>query len=136
MANVELFQKIIERSFNRSDLTVAGEICAPVIVAHEYFVATDLSSPEILKTQIQKARDEVIDLKLTIEDLVVSGTKVWARSHACGKSKSGKNVAFMVFDVCRFDQGKLVEHWRVSDRFAALHQSDASLLAQDTRQRV
>jgi predicted ester cyclase len=107
MANVELFQKIIERSFNRSDLTVAGEICAPVI-----------------------------DLKLTIEDLVVSGTKVWARSHACGKSKSGKNVAFMVFDVCRFDQGKLVEHWRVSDRFAALHQSDASLLAQDTRQRV
>jgi len=30
-----------------------------------------------------------------------------------------------VIDICRFENGKLVEHWGVPDRFAALHQVGA-----------
>jgi predicted ester cyclase len=30
-----------------------------------------------------------------------------------------------VVDICRFSNGKLVEHWGVPDRFALLHQAGA-----------
>jgi len=118
MGNVDLFRKIIEQGFNRGSLAVADEICSPDMVEHGCPVLTKGRGPEVLKAQIKKARDEVVDLCITIEDLVVSGDKVWARSHAFGKSRLGEEVAYTVFDVCRFKDGKIVEHWGVSDRFA------------------
>ena len=39
--------------------------------------------------------------------------------------RSGKPVAIDVVDICRFSNGKLVEHWGVPDRFALLHQIGA-----------
>ena len=35
---------------------------------------------------------------------------------------TGKPVAITVMDVCRFERGKIVEHWGVPDRFALLAQ--------------
>jgi predicted SnoaL-like aldol condensation-catalyzing enzyme len=118
-----LFRKIIERGFNQGDLAVADEICADKLIEHEYLAPTDVPGPEILKTQIREARAEMMGLHLTIEDMVVDGDKVWARSRAAGRSRSGQDVTVYVFDVCRFENGRLVEHWGVPDRFALLHQS-------------
>ena len=115
MGNVELFLKIIEQGYNQGNLAVADAICAPTLMEHGYVVPTNISGAEILKTQIRQARSEVVDLHIAIEDLVVSGEKVWARSRAFGKSRSGKELTFAVFDVCRFKGGKLVEHWGVAD---------------------
>jgi len=51
---------------------------------------------------------------------------VWARSRATGVDpRSGKPVTIDVVDICRFADGKLVEHWGVPDRFALLHQIGA-----------
>jgi hypothetical protein len=36
--------------------------------------------------------------------------------------RSGKPVTMNVMDVCRFEDGKMVEHWGIPDRFAYLHQ--------------
>jgi predicted SnoaL-like aldol condensation-catalyzing enzyme len=36
-----------------------------------------------------------------------------------------KPVGIDVVDICRFSNGKLVEHWGVPDRFALLHQIGA-----------
>ena len=121
--NIDLFRAIIERGFNIGDLSVADEVCADRVVEHQYLTPTNLSGPEILKTQIRNARLEVTDLRLVIEEVVEAGEKVWARMKATGKARNGKNVAMHVFDVCRFENGKLVEHWGVPDRFALLHQA-------------
>ena len=123
MDNGALFRKIVERGFNQGDLTVADEVCAARLIEHEYLSPTDLPGPEILKSQIRQARTEMVGLQLSIEDMVVDGDKVWARSRAAGRSRTGVEVTFYVFDVCRFDKGRLVEHWGVPDRFALLHQS-------------
>ena len=123
MDNGALFRKIVERGFNQGDLTVADEVCAARLIEHEYLSPTDLPVPEILKSQIRQARTEMVGLQLSIEDMVVDGDKVWARSRAAGRSRTGEEVTFYVFDVCRFDKGRLVEHWGVPDRFALLHQS-------------
>jgi predicted ester cyclase len=65
-------------------------------------------------------------LTLTIEDLVEDRDRVWGRMRASGREPgSGQSVAFSVIGIRRFADGKLVEHWGVSDRFALLHQTGA-----------
>jgi len=124
--NGQLFRAIVERGFSRGDLSIADEVCAPKLIEHEYLSKTDIPGPEILKDQIQTARASIEGLTLTIQDLVESGDKVWARSRAIGADPhTGKLVSIDVIDICRFDNGKLVEHWGVPDRFALLHQIGA-----------
>jgi len=69
-------------------------------------------------------------LTLTIEDIVVDGDKLWARMTCRGTHQgplmglppTGKPFTITVIDVCRFEEGKVVEHWGVPDRFAQMHQ--------------
>jgi len=125
-ANVRLFNAIIDRGFNQGDLSVADDVCAQELTEHEYLSKMDVPGPEILKDQIRTARGTIKGLTLTVEDLVEHGDKVWARSRATGTDpSSGKSVSMTVIDICRFENGKLVEHWGVPDRFALLHQTGA-----------
>jgi ketosteroid isomerase-like protein len=125
-ANVRLFNAIIDRGFNQGDPSIADEVCAARLAEHEYLAKTNIPGPEILKDQIETARAEIKDIKLTVEDLVENGDKVWARLKCTGAhARSGKPVSFTVIDICRFENGKLVEHWGVPDRFAMLHQIGA-----------
>jgi predicted ester cyclase len=125
-ANVRIFNAIIERGFNQGDLSVADEVCAAKLSEHEYLAKTGVPGPEILKDQIQTARTNLKGLVLTVEDLVENGDEVWARSTCTGTdSGTGKPITMTVIDICRFENGKLVEHWGVPDRFAVLHQIGA-----------
>ncbi len=124
--NLDRFKAIVERGFSQGDLTVADEMCAEKLLEHEYLSPTDLPRPQILRSQIKGARSSIKDLKLTIEAVVETGDTVWARSKATGVDpRSGKPVTIDVVDICRFADGKLVEHWGVPDRFALLHQLGA-----------
>ena len=122
--HVRIFKAIIDRGFNQGDLSIADEVCALKLSEHEYLAKTDVPGAEILKDQIESARRNISNMSLVVEDLVENGDKVWARSTCTGiHSRSGKPVSFTVIDVCRFENGKLVEHWGVPDRFAMLHQA-------------
>src|SRR4051794_24800581 len=124
--NLERFRAIVERGFSGGDLSVADEVCADKLIEHEYLSRTDLPGPQILKAQIEDARYSINGLTLTVEAIVEAGDTVWARSRATGVDpRSGKPVAIDVIDICRFADGKLVEHWGVPDRFALLHQIGA-----------
>src|SRR5258708_4644816 len=110
--NLERFKAIVERGFSQGDLTVADEVCDAKLIEHQYLTRTDLPGPQILKAQIEDARHSIKDLKFTIEAIVESGDTVWARAKATGVDpRSGKPVTIDVMDVCRFANGKLVEHW-------------------------
>jgi ketosteroid isomerase-like protein len=125
-SNLEIFRSIIERGFSRGDLSVADEVCAERLLEHEYLSKVDLPGPDILKSQIEDARRSIKDLKLTLEASVEADDTVWARCRATGTDpRSGRPVAIDVVDICRFLNGKLVEHWGVPDRFALLHQIGA-----------
>jgi predicted ester cyclase len=82
-----------------------------------------------MQDDIQFLRTAFPDFNLTIEDMVEAGDKVWARMTARGTNRggfmgppNGKSFEIVVFDVCRFEGGKLVEHWGSPDRFAMLAQ--------------
>jgi ketosteroid isomerase-like protein len=125
-SNLEIFKSIVERGLSRGDLSVADEVCAERLFEHEYLAKADVPGPEILKSQIEDARRSIKDLKLTLEAFVETQDTVWARCRATGTDpRSGKPVGIDVVDICRFSNGKLVEHWGVPDRFALLHQIGA-----------
>lgn len=126
--NSEALRQVIERGFGGGDLSVADEFAGESTVEHEY-AAPDLpGGVELLKAMIGEAREHMPDLRMTVEDLVVDGDKVWARSVGRGTdARTGRAVTMTVFDVCRFANGKIVEHWGVPDRSALMHQ--AGLLA-------
>jgi ketosteroid isomerase-like protein len=124
--NLERFKAIVERGFSQGDLTVADEVCDEKLIEHQYLARADLPGPQILKAQIEDARRSINELKFTVEAVVETGDTLWARGKATGVDpRSGKPVTIDVMDICRFADGKLVEHWGVPDRFALLHQLGA-----------
>ena len=126
LTHLEIFRQIIERGFNQGDLTVADELCSPCLAEHQYPVPRHLHGPDILKFQITSARAEMEELLLTIEDHVEDGDQLWVRLKGKGNSPLSKKIVTIdIIDVCRFQDGKLIEHWGIPDRFALLHQSGA-----------
>lgn len=124
MTNIEALGAILQRGFSEGDLSVADELCSPDLVEHEYLVPPQLNGPDILKHQITAARNEIEGLCLKVRDCVDVNGSVWAHSIAQGVDpQSGRPVSIDVVDICRFENGKLVEHWGIPDRFALLHQT-------------
>ena len=90
-----------------------------------------------MKEDIHYLRTGFPDFHLTIENCVADADTVWILMTARGTNRghfmgppTGKPITITVMDVCRFEEGKIVEHWGVPDRFAVLAQ--LGLLPQST----
>lgn len=122
--DAESLRLVIERGFGRGDLEMVDRFAGARIIEHEYGALEGASGAELLRSQIAEAREAMPDLVLTVEDMVVDGDRVWARSVGRGThAATGAPVVMTVFDICRFEGGRIVEHWGVPDRFALLHQA-------------
>ena len=124
--NQAAFREIITEAFNQGDYGVLPRHVRPDFVEHQFGLHLTL---EGMQGDIQFLRTAFPDFNLTIEELVEAGDKVWARMTARGTNRggfmgppNGKSFEIAVFDVCRFEGGKIVEHWGSPDRFALLAQ--------------
>jgi predicted ester cyclase len=126
--NERLYRRLIDEVFNQGHLDVADEIIAPECVEHQRGGLGD--GPEGAKRTAKVLRSAFPDFTLTIEDLVVDGDKVWARQRGGGTNlgnffgfpPSGKTAYIEVYDVVRFEHGKMVDHWGVPDQLGMLMQ--------------
>lgn len=125
--NGDVFRRVIEEGFNRGNFDAWDDCFPPLYTEHQYGLPATLAG---FKQAIAGLRRAVPDLELTIDELITNGDKVWARMTARGTNHgpflghppTGKPFTITVMDVCRFEQGKIVEHWGVPDRFALLQQ--------------
>lgn len=123
--NKELMRRLIDEGFSKGNLAVVDEIVAPGSKEHQYFGPNHPDGPEGSKIIIQSLRRLFPDFTLTIEDMVAVDDKVWVRATGrgthrgefLGRPPTGKQVAVAVIDICRFENGKMVEHWGIPDRF-------------------
>lgn len=126
-SNTDVFRRVIEEGFNRGNFDAWDDCFPPSYVEHQYGSSSTLAG---FKQAIGGLRRAIPDLELTIEDMVTSGDTVWVRMTARGTqlgsymgfAPTGKTFSICVMDICRFEGGKIVEHWGVPDRFATLHQ--------------
>jgi predicted ester cyclase len=124
--NEQLYRRLIDEVFNQGRMEVADELIAPHAVEHQRGGMGD--GPEGAKRTATVLRSAFPDFSLTIDDLVVDGDKVWARQRGGGTNlgtffgfpATGKTAYIEVFDVVRFENGRMVEHWGVPDQLGMM----------------
>ncbi len=120
--NKAVFRRVIEEGFNGGNLDALNDCFPPAYAEHQFDLPATL---EEFKGSIRFLRETFAPFSLTIEDMVADGDKVWARMTGrgtdgkglMGRPPTGRSFAITVIDVCRFENGKIVEHWGVPDRF-------------------
>jgi predicted ester cyclase len=125
--NIATFRRVIEEGFNKGNLPALDDCFAPDYKEHQFDLPATL---EGFKGSIAYLRKTFAPFSLIIEDLVADEDRVWARmtgrgthsEETMGRPPSGKTFEITVVDICRFENGKIVEHWGVPDRFAMISQ--------------
>ncbi|HVT37453.1 MAG TPA: ester cyclase [Gemmatimonadaceae bacterium] len=126
-AHLDIFRRLIEEGFSRGDVGVVDEVCAEEFIEHQHGI--EPANREGLKRAIGFLHRLSPDIKVTIEDVTVSGDKLWARLRGRGThggdiqgGPTGRSFEITIMDCCRFRAGKIVEHWGVADRLAQMQQ--------------
>ena len=126
ISNLEVFRAIIEEAFNKENTSILYDLVATDFSEHQFGLHPTI---EGMGGDIHFLHTAFPDFRLSIEDLNVDGDKIWARMMARGTNRggfmgppNGKTFEIAVFDVCRFKDGVMVEHWGCPDRFALLNQ--------------
>lgn len=124
--NLRIARRVIDEAFNQGNYAVLQECFHPGYVEHQFGLHTTL---EGLQKDITFLRIAFPDFYLTIEDMAADDDKVWMRMTGRGTNlggligpPDGKTFEIAVFDLLRFEDGKIVEHWGSPDRFAQLVQ--------------
>jgi predicted ester cyclase len=125
--NIEIFRQVVDLGFNSGKLEELDKLVAGDLVEHQFGGESGLVA---LKELVSVLRAAFPDLKMTIEDATSSGEKVWVRLRCRGTHRgqfmglapTGRTIDTMAIEIGRFSDGKLVEHWGVPDRFAAMAQ--------------
>jgi predicted ester cyclase len=120
-----IYRRLIEEGFNRGNLAVVDELVAPGAREHQRGSKDGI---EGTKGTIRYLRSAFPDFKITIDEVVVSGDKVWARQKGggtnlgsfAGHPPTGIKAFIDVIDVVRIEDGKIVEHWGVPDQLGMM----------------
>ena len=128
--NKAVFRRFVEEVFNRGNISLVDELCAPDFVEHEELPPGFPPGREAVKTFSTIFRGAFPDLKVTIDDIIAEDDKVvlrgtWSGTHKgefMGIAPTGKSVSFGVIDTVRIAGGKLVEHWGQMDTMRLMQQ--------------
>ena len=115
------------------DIDGFGDLLAEDFVEHEEMPGLE-KSKEGVKQLFHMYRAAFPDLRMEVQDLLVSGDKAVARVRATGTQNgefmgmpaSGKSVDVQLIDITRFgDDGLAREHWGVFDALSMMQQLGA-----------
>jgi predicted ester cyclase len=126
-SNMASFRRLIEDGFSRGKLEVLDELMAADCVEHQ---RGNRPGVEGAKATVSTLHSWMSEFELEIADVVAAGDTVWSRNRArgintgsvMGNPPTGKRVEVDVFDVVRFENGKVVEHWGVADQLGMMIQ--------------
>jgi predicted ester cyclase len=127
VSNEAIYRRLIDEGFNQGHLAVVDELVAPDSREHQR--GSD-DGVEGTKNTINYLRSAFPDFTITIDELVVTGDKVWARQRGggtnlgsfAGRPATGRVAFTDVIDVVRIQDGKIVEHWGVPDQLGMMLQ--------------
>ena len=128
--NVARMRRLIETGIGRADEAVIAELIAPDCVEHQRGNNAGVDGVRQVAATLHRWMS---DFSLTVEDVAASGDLVWTRNRArgvntgsvMGNPPSGAPVEVDVIDICRFDDGRVVEHWGIADQVGLMLQVGA-----------
>jgi len=125
--NVRNFRRLFDEGFSGGNASVVNELVSPYLKEH---MTMDPPSREGVKDLIRSLHATFPDFRCELMDVVADGDKVWGRVRGGGTDRggfaghppTGRTVATDSFDLCRFEGGKIVEHWGIVDRLGMMGQ--------------
>ena len=127
--NKALTQRIYDEVFSAGKIDVVDELVAEDVVEHEEFPGIP-PGREGMKQFVRMIKDGFPDLSFTPQDVIAAGDRVVARVRITGTHRgefigiaaTNKNVDVQAIDILRLENGKVVEHWGVTDQLAMMQQ--------------
>lgn len=124
--NKALIQSYIE-AWNRGDVTELSEYWSPDMRHHTRTQTHDFATT---KRIVESFMSAFPDLNWQIDDIVAEGDRVVTRMTAratqtgsyMGLPPTGKRINCSVMGIARVGNGKIVEHWGVTDELAIMSQ--------------
>ena len=121
-------QRANEELLNKGNLELVEELFAPTYVFHGAEGDSE-GGPDAIKAFLTSIRTAFPDLRVEVEILTTEGDKVaWQRTHRgthqgeyLGVPASGSLITWRSMIVTRYEEGKIVEEWGVSDLAERLH---------------
>ncbi len=122
--------RYFEEVWNQGKLDVLDEILSPEYINHNPGFESPKPGPEGLKPIVVAIRTGFPDLKYIIEKLIVTSDYVAVyvtmtgthRGVFFGIEPTGKKIEVHQMQFERISDGKMVEHWRVTDDLSMLKQ--------------
>jgi steroid delta-isomerase-like uncharacterized protein len=131
----DAYRQIID-AISRGDAERLDDLMAPEIVDHNP-IPNQAPGRDGFKQWMAAARTAFPDLRGTVEDVVVEGDRVAARTmwhgthrgEFVGVGATGRRVSFSAFHLVRFSQDRAVEWWGTADLLGVLQQLGATISA-------
>ena len=126
--------KVIVRRFwgvwEEGNIDLVDELLAPDYVNHSPATPDQPTDPEGIKAVVGMFRGAMPDLRVIIEDMIAEGDKVVVRytlegTHAgelFGVPPTGHRLSIKSISVERVSDGKIREHWRITDSLDMMQQ--------------
>ncbi len=125
--------KAIARRFydamNEGKLEIIDEVIDENLIEHDELPGLT-PNREGVRQFFQMVRTAFPDFSMTIEDMIAEGDKVFIRAKMKGTQQgefmgipaSGKQMIVPFADIVRFNGGRVVEHWGITDTGAMVRQ--------------
>jgi steroid delta-isomerase-like uncharacterized protein len=131
----DAYRQIID-AISRRDAEGLDELMAPEIVDHNP-IPNQAPGRDGFKQWMAAARTAFPDMRGTVEDVIVEGDRVAARTtwhgthrgEFVGVGATGRRVSFSAFHLVRFSQDRAVEWWGTADLLGVLQQLGATISA-------
>ena len=129
-----LIKRFYEDVIGNGNLALIDELTTDDIVDHEEGLPGQPSGREGVKFFVNAMREAFPDVRLkSIEPMMTDGNLEAARTIVAGTHEgelmgvaaTGKSVEFESIDIIRVEDGKVAEHWGVTDTMSLMQQLGA-----------
>ena len=129
-----LIKRFYEDVIGNGNLALIDELTTDDIVDHEEGLPGQPSGREGVKFFVNAMREAFPDVRLkSIEPMMTDGNLEAARTIVAGTHEgelmgvaaTGKSVEFESIDIIRVEDGKVAEHWGVTDTLSLMQQLGA-----------
>jgi steroid delta-isomerase-like uncharacterized protein len=136
MMSVEESKAIVRQFWGvwgEGNIGLVDELLAPDYVNHSPATPDLPTGPDGVKGVVAMFRSGMPDLKVTIEDMIAEGDKVATRytlegthgGELFGVPPTGQRLSIKSISVERVSDGKITEHWRITDSLDMMQQLGA-----------
>jgi steroid delta-isomerase-like uncharacterized protein len=129
-SNQALMETYFYEVWNKADFSKLDSIIDPTYINHNPSTPDPLPGPEGLKPIILAMRKGIPDLTYTIEETIITENRIVARvlvkgTHLgtlFGIPPTGNRIDIRQINIERVENGKIVEHWRVTEELKMMQQ--------------